>query len=266
VPLLAARFAAGAFANLQVRMAAAWVRVEVKRAESAREHAGGDRGDAGLDEGSGESDGAPRAHFGGMVGERCTAAARAEGPVQERRWGERCGGGAKGGAGAVDEPANGPFAEAQHGGCLLVAAAVHGGVEERLALHRGQRGEPRERLAHGDSPLEVLGGRTAASEGFTEGGVVVAGEAEHVESGVVHDAIEPGLDLAHLDAGAQRDPGLQESLLHGVLGALVGEQKPSAVAEQRASIARDERLEGAFVPAACEFHQTRIALGEQQPD
>ena len=69
--------------------------------------------------------------------------AREGDPVGDRGGGQRGGGGAQRRAGAVDEPADRAVGQPERAGDVLVALALDGGAQERLALQLGQAREAR---------------------------------------------------------------------------------------------------------------------------
>ena len=144
-----------------------------------------------------------------------------------------------------------------------MGVSLHGRAQQRLALHLRERCEPCECLAYRYPPVEVCLRGVGARQTLAELAVVVAGHAQHVERRVVHDPVEPRFHIAHLGAGTQSQPRLQESLLQGVLGALVGEQQSPAVAEQLAPIALHQRFEGSLVTSVRKREQTSVALGQR---
>jgi hypothetical protein len=79
----------------------------------------------------------------------------------------------------------------------------------------------------------------------------------------VRDPVQPRPQVQLALAGADRAVGVEERLLDRVLGAL-GRQQPPAEAQQRAPVARDDRLERPVVTGAREVHQPIVALRVEQ--
>jgi hypothetical protein len=95
--------------------------------------------------------------------------------------------------------------------------------------------------------------------------VAQAAVAQRVECRVVGDPVQPRPEVELGTAPAHRLVGLDERLLHHVLGAL-GRQQTRDVAHQRAPVALDDRLEGRLGPRADQVHQALVRLrGEHGP-
>jgi hypothetical protein len=165
----------------------------------------------------------------------------------------------------VHELPHGAVGEAQLVGDLVLRTALDGDLQQRLALALRQRCQPGERLAQHRGVLGQLGRAAVARERVAQLLVVVAGRAQGVERRVLHDPVQPRLQLAHVVAAAQRAPGGDERLLERVLGARLG-QVALAVAQQRPAVALDDRLERALVARGGERDEPLVALRPQQLD
>src|SRR5215218_4258434 len=246
--------------------ATAALRLLAHRHRAARQCARDRHDRAGLDQhGAGARRAAARGDLGDPLGGARRSAARREGhrPAEQRRGGERGGGGPQRRPRPVHEPAHRALAQPELGRHLLLRAALDGRAQERLALRLGQRREPGQRPAHHPSPLVVLGGsRQMRPERLLKLVVLVALHPQRVERGVLGDPVQPRPRLAHLDAALKRRPGVDERLLHRVLGARLRQQLAD-VPVQRLAVAVDQRLERALVPFARELDQALVALRPQ---
>jgi hypothetical protein len=168
-------------------------------------------------------------------------------PSDNRCRGDGCGGGTERRAGPIDESAHRTIAQPERRGHLFVAVAFDRSPYQRVALELRQCGKAGERLAHSDPPLEVGVRCGRALERLAELLVVIAGGAERVDGRVVDDAVQPRPRVSHLGAVLERQPSLQQTLLHSVVGHGLGKEQASAVAQQRPAVALNQRLEGSFV-------------------
>ncbi len=163
----------------------------------------------------------------------------------------------------VDELADRAFGDAQLARHLVLAAALDRDPQQRLALALRQGREARQRLPHDRAALHLLLGRRPAAQRVLELRVVVAGDAQLVQRGVVDDPVQPRAQVAHLIAALECAPGGQVRLLARVLGARLG-QIPAGGAQQHAAVALDDRLERPLVPGARKYDQPLVGLGAQQ--
>ncbi len=150
--------------------------------------------------------------------------------------GERGGSGAQPRAGAVHQASHGAVAQAERSCGFLVAAALDRRHHDGLALHLRQRGHRLERVVCQQPRVDVVAPRERArSRGEGVDGLVhaQARAAVGVQRRVVDDPVEPGTRLADVAVLAQRDPGAREGLLQDVLGAVIGQPEPPAVARER---------------------------------
>ena len=179
--------------------------------------AGDHRDGAGLRQRRAEAGGRPAGgELGHAGGERLDALRGGE-PVHERHRRDRGGRGAQRGAGAVDELADAARRQPELLGDLLLAAAVDGDGEQRLALALGQGGEAREGVPEERAALGELRRTTDALERLAQLVVVVAVDPQGVQRRVVDDPVEPRPQLAHVVAAPQGGPGRHERLLQRVL-------------------------------------------------
>jgi hypothetical protein len=167
-------------------------------------------------------------------------------------------------AGAVDELADRAVGEPELLGDLGMRAAVDRDGEQGGPLARGQRGDARERVEHLVPALE-LGGRLGgeAAGGLRDLLHRLADLLERVDRRVVGDAVQPRAQLAHLGARAQRRPRADERRLHHVLGERVRQEAPQ-IAQQRAPVALDDRLERAVVTGGGKLGEPLVGLRAQQ--
>ena len=75
--------------------------------------------------------------------------------------------------------------------------------------------------------------------------------------------VEPRLEVELGLVAADRAVGVEERLLHSVLGA-TGREDALAVAQERSPVAGDDHLERAVVAGAGEVDEARVALGVEQ--
>ncbi len=118
----------------------------------------------------------------------------------------------------MHELTNRPLRDAERVRHLLLAAALHCDLQQRLALAFGERGEARQRLPHDGAPLHLLLGRLAAPQRLLQLRVVVAPDPQLIQSRVVDDPVQPGAQIAHLVASLQSAPGLEIRVLQRILG------------------------------------------------
>ena len=170
---------------------------------------------------------------------------RAGEPGDDRPRGERGGGGAHRRTGAMEQHPHRAVGDAELGAHVAVAAALDGDAEQRLALLERQRGDAVERAPHVVAPLDLrveVAGAGRVVEQLDVGG---ARALDGVDRAVVDDAEEPGAQVADLGAGAEPAPRADERRLDDVLGARLA-RDPAGVADQRAPVALDDRLERAL--------------------
>ncbi len=192
---------------------------------------GRDRGDATLQQQPAHPQRpAPGGEFAEPFGRPAALIGASSEPEQQLRRREGGGGGTQRRARAVEQPAHRPVAETEVAGDLLVAVAADGGAHDHLALQRRQRGDLGERFAYDEPALDVPLTTLDAQRGIGDPLAVVGGIADGVDRSVVHDAVQPRFDVAHLGPVAQGDPGLQQRLLEYVLGAGLRQRQPAAVA------------------------------------
>ena len=196
---------------------------------------------------------------------RCARPRRAGGrrPRGERQRHDRGRRGAQRQPRPVDELADRAFGDAQLARHLVLAAALDRNPQQRLALALRQGREARQRLPHDRAALHLLLERRSAAQRLLELRVVVAGDAQLVQRGVVDDPVQPRAQVAHLIAALECAPGGQVRLLARVLGARLG-QIPAGGAQQHAAVALDDRLERPLVPGARKYDQPLVGLGAQQ--
>ena len=147
---------------------------------------------------------------------------------------------------------------------LLVAAPFELTQRKRPALRVGQVAHP------GDDPPDLLalleqGGWLRHSVVLEIELVVVRGAlAEQIDRAVVGDPVQPGAqhDLP-VAAVTQREEGLQEGLLNGVLGP-VGAHETGAVDAQLVPIAACDLRPGPLGPGPRERDQALVALVHQR--
>jgi len=77
------------------------------------------------------------------------------------------------------------------------------------------------------------------------------------------DREQPRAQVTHIAAPPERAPGIDERLLHRILGVISHET--AAVAQQQWLIAVDDRLKGVVVPGPCPSDQVRVALSPIEP-
>jgi hypothetical protein len=235
------------------------------------ERSGGERDDSALDQEAAQSNAAAtgREFADPLPGGPLTGS----GDPRKQRWRRECRDGrAQRDASAIEQPPDGAVAQPKGARNLFVAVAGDGGAEDDLALHPRQRGDAHERLSCGQPAFEICvacggapGCRLGRALGLGGDLATLAGGAAHdIDGGVVHDAVEPGAQIAHLGAAAQRRPGLHERLLHNVLGAGLREGHAPAVAQQRSTVAEHERLEGTIVTGTHERREPLVGLCGQQ--
>ena len=148
-------------------------------------------------------------------------------------------------------------------GDLRVAAALELAEDHRVALALGQRLDG---LEHRPEAVSALGHLVRAVGGGRQRLDVLVRPPvlpQRVQRRVVDDPVQP---RPQVDAGvvaAQRGEGVEEGLLEDVLGPR-RRQQPRAVAQERAVVAVDDRLERAVVPGAGEVDQPLVGLHAQQ--
>jgi hypothetical protein len=148
---------------------------------------------------------------------------------------------------------------------LLLAAALDGDGQQRLALALRQGGEPGERVPHERAALGELGRPADAFERLPQLVVVVPVHAQRVQRGVVDDPVEPGAQVVHVVAAAEARPRRHEPLLQGVLRPRL-RQDPADVAQERPAVALHDGLEGPLVARGGEGDEALVALGAQEGD
>jgi hypothetical protein len=79
----------------------------------------------------------------------------------------------------------------------------------------------------------------------------------------VRDPVEPRAQVTDLGPGPQRRPRVDERRLDDVLGERV-RQQPAQVAQERAPVALDDRLEGAVVAGGGELDEAVVGLPAEQ--
>ena len=154
--------------------------------------------------------------------------------------------------------------DAQGAGHLLVAVAHVGGSDDDLALQGRQGRDLGEGLANDQAAVDVGLAHAHPVGGVGEPVAILGSVAQRVDGAVMHDPVQPRLDVAHLGCAPQRDPGLQQGLLKDVLGAGLRERQPPAVAQQRPAVAVHERLEGTLMTLTDERYEPPVRLGCQQ--
>jgi hypothetical protein len=165
---------------------------------------------------------------------------------------------------SIDQSTHRAAGQTQRGRELVVARAVEGRADEDLSLELGERRHSGERGAGLDSLFDHL------VDGARVGGLRKRMRNNRcrpygVEAHVVRYPIEPRPGLSDLGAGGQGFPGLEEGLLHGVLGAARTGLETSAVCVEFASVAAYERLEGRRVTVPSQRNQTPVGLRLQKP-
>ncbi len=132
-------------------------------------------------------------------------------------------------------------------------------------MELGEGGQADQGLADDRPPVEIVVGGRGAVEGVGELVVVIAAPPERADASVVGDPVEPGPGVLDLGPVLQGEPGGEECLLEGILGARLGEeQAPPGVPEELLSVALDERLERPLVPEPGELDQAGVRLGGQE--
>jgi hypothetical protein len=185
-------------------------------------------------------------------------------PRHERYRRDRCGGGAERRTRPVDQSAYRATAQAQSRGHLLVAVALDRGPHQRVALQLRECGKAGERLADRDPPLEVRVRSRRPLKGVTELLVVIPGRAERVHGSVVDDPVQPRPRVSDLGAALEREPGLEQALLEGVVRSGLGQEQAAAVAQQRPPVTVDQRFVGPFVTVPRGGEETLVRLGLQE--
>jgi hypothetical protein len=163
----------------------------------------------------------------------------------------------------VNELAHGAVAHSELAGQVRLLTPIDDRRQQRGALAVRERRDSGQGLVEQRPALEVLLGVAGYWKLFAELGLVSGPATEHVNRGVVGDAVKPGANLADVGSAAQRAPGLQERLLHGVLSAGVVDEPP-AVSPQLAPVAFAEGLERPFMTRPSQSHQSPIGLRAQQ--
>ncbi len=166
----------------------------------------------------------------------------------------------QGGAGAVEELADGAVAGAETAGDLLIAAALELAHHERVALAFGQRLDRRDHLAELLAPLDLVVFDESRRVDTAVGRPGVGGPiAEQVHGRVVRHRVEPRADVAHLVSSGQRRVRPDERVLDSLLGVAVADD-PGAVGDQRAPVADHDQLERGLRPLGDELRQPLIGL------
>ena len=201
-----------------------------------------------------------REHLGGVGAER-------QHPQQRPREQGR-GGLADRAAGAVGELADRAGAHAEVGRDPLVAVAVDRVPDDHLALLGRQRADRSDHAAEALAGGDHLVGPLDAVEPLRE--LVQPGLriARDVERRVVRDPVEPRPQRRRhprVVVARQRRVGVDERLLHGVLGRRAGGDEATAVAQQRRSVALDDRRERLLVAGVRERDQPLVGRARQQP-
>ena len=171
-------------------------------------------------------------------------------PGEQRGRGQRGDGGPQRRAGAIEQAPDGAVGDAEVDGDLLVAVSADGRADDHLTLQLRQRGDLGERLAQDEPALDVGLAGAGAQRRIGDRLAVVRGVADGVDGGVVDDAVQPGFEIPHLRALAQRHPGLQQGLLKDVLRARLGQREAPAVVQQRPPVPVHERLERTLMTLA----------------
>jgi hypothetical protein len=154
------------------------------------------------------------------------------------------------------------MADSQLAGQVGLLAAVDDRAQERGPLAIRKRRHAAQRVAERGPVLDVLVGVAAPRQLFAEHCLRGRPATDHVDGGVVSNPVKPGASLDHVRPGAQRRPGVQEGLLHGILRVPVVHQPP-AVAPQLAPVALAEGLEGQCVTGCGHGHQPSVRLSAQ---
>jgi hypothetical protein len=157
----------------------------------------------------------------------------------------------------VNELAQRAVAHSELAGQVGLLAPIDDRPEERRALTIGERRYSAQGLTEHGPGLEVLLRIMAASHPLAEQGLPGRPAAELVDGGVVRNSVKPRADLDHFGTCAQCRPGVQEGLLHRILGLRVVHQPP-AVAPQLAPVALAEGLEGEHMPIGGQGQQPPV--------
>jgi hypothetical protein len=198
----------------------------------------------------------------GLGESRSGRPARTEHPHHQRRRDQRRGARADAVAGPVDQLAHRAAAEPELAGDLLVAAALELAQDERPALPAWQRADRGHDAAQALAPLMRLLGALLTVQLFGERhGVAVV--AQLPQRGVDRDAMDPGAEAARGAVPDERLVGVEQRLLDGVLGPVLG-QDAAARAKQRAAVAADQRLERLVATRGGELDQPLVALQTKQ--
>ena len=155
--------------------------------------------------------------------------------------------------GAMDELANGALRQSHPRRHQRPWDSVHRGADQCIALTARQRAQPGQRGPGRRPSLHDLLQRLGAGligQRRLDRSVGAAG-------GVAHDRVQPASEVRHLRPAVQRGPGVQERLLHDVVGAFVGRQAPG-VRQQLRLIALDDRLERRLIAGARQLDQSFV--------
>jgi hypothetical protein len=210
-------------------------------------------------------DHAGRADRGSGFREPVGARSAAADPADQRLRGERGGRCPQGRTRAIQQSPHRAVRDPEHVRHLFVGASCDGAQKDRVALHVREIGDIGERLAHGDPLIDVGAARYCDTRGHhvCQLLVLLRAGAHGVDGGVVDDAVEPRLQLAHLGPSPKGKPRVQKGMLQDVLGAGVREPHATAVAQQRPPVAVDQRLKGPLVTFARQRQQPIVRLADQ---
>jgi hypothetical protein len=211
----------------------------------------------------GKLDGGPRQWRGDDGRDlRSLVAGRAGGgphqPTLHRPGNERVRGRAQRLARAMHELTYGSLGEAHPAGDRGAALPLQRGGDHRFPLAMGQRRHCGEDLASGQATLDVVLNHDGAD--------LAVGLERHLHRagnpacGVAEDLVQPTAQVPNLRPGAKGDQGVEEGLLHGILGPSVGAQ-PAGHAQQCPVVAGDDRRKRLLITLAREAGQALITQG-----
>jgi hypothetical protein len=154
------------------------------------------------------------------------------------------------------ELANCALADAERGRGVIARASLHAHRDEGLLLGVGKGGDRGEDRSGAYRLFDVLHRRAASRERFGYLNTALTPLAQNLQRRAMRDREQPGAQVAHLAASAERAPGVDKRLLHRVLGII--SRETAAVAQQHRPIALDDRLKGGVIPRPGESDQTSV--------